>query len=199
MTKTIHQTFRGNFKKYEITEKGLALESKNSNDYIAYNIEYEDLGFDEIVRKFVPSRFEYAIFFSVLLNLILIGVLLYPYISLKWLQFILVLIATALVFVWAKNLFKFRKIKILEGDQNISFFYFENQQEEVDAFIEQLKKYRRKYLRGKYMKYDELDDADMQKSVYSWLYKEKIITREEYKDLTDEINNGRIIGGFWGI
>ncbi|MEM8527619.1 MAG: hypothetical protein AAGG68_23455 [Bacteroidota bacterium] len=196
MGKTIRQTFRGNFKKYEITEKGLALESKNSNDYIAYNIEYEDLGFDEIVRKFVPSRFEYAIFFSILLNLILIGVLLHPYITLKWLQFILVIIAAGLVFVWAKNLFKFRKIKILEGDQNISFFYFENQQEEVDTFIKDLKTYRKKYLRRKYMKYDELDDEDVQKSVYTWLYKEKIITREEYRDLTDEINNGRIIGGY---
>lgn len=196
MGKTIHQTFRGNFKKYEITEKGLVLESKNSNDYIAYNVEYEDLGFDEIVRKFVPSRFEYAIFFSALLNLVLIGVLLHPYISLKWLQFLIVTIVVGVVFFLAKNLFKFRKIKILEGDQNISFFYFENQQEEVDEFIISLKKYRKKYLRGKYMKYDELDDEDVQKSVYTWLYKEKIITREEYKDLSDEINNGRIIGGF---
>ncbi|MEN0048675.1 MAG: hypothetical protein AAF806_16555 [Bacteroidota bacterium] len=196
MRKTIHQTFRGNFKKYEITEKGLALESKNSNDYIAYTIEYEDLGFDEIVRKFVPSRFEYAIFFSIFLNLVLIGVLLYPYITLKWLQFIFVAISACVFFLWAKNLFKFRKIKILEGDQNISFFYFEEQQEEVDEFIGNLKEYRRKYLRGKYMKYDELDDEDVQKSVYTWLYKEKIITREEYKDLTDEINNGRIIGGY---
>lgn len=196
MGKTIHQTFRANFKKYEITEKGLALESKNSNDYIAYTVEYEDLGFDEIVRKFVPSRFEYAIFFSVLLNLVLIAVFLYPYVSLKWLQVILVAIAACAVFIWAKNLFKFRKIKILEGDQNISFFYFEEQQEEVDEFISSLKEYRRKYLRGKYMKYDELDDEDVQKSVYTWLYKEKIITREEYKDLSDEINNGRIIGGY---
>ena len=196
MGKTIHQTFRGNFKKYEITENGLALESKNSNDYIAYNVEYEDLGFDEIVRKFVPSRFEYAIFFSVLLNLILIAVLLQPYISLKWLQFILLALAVGVALFWAKKLFKFRKIKILEGDQNISFFYFEGQQEEVDEFISSLKKYRKKYLRGKYMKYDELDDEDIQKSVYTWLYKEKIITREEYKDLSDEINNGRIIGGF---
>ena len=105
-------------------------------------------------------------------------------------------LTSGVVLFWAKGLFKFRKIKILEGDQNISFFYFEGQQKEVDEFISSLKKYRRKYLRGKYMKYDELDDEDVQKGVYTWLYKEKIITREEYKDLSDEINNGRIIGGF---
>jgi len=196
MGKTIHQTYRGNFKKYEITEKGLSLESKNSNDYIAYNVEYDDLGFDEIVRKFVPSRFEYGIFFSAIFNLILLGVVLYPYITLKWLQFTLLVLAIGIVGAWAMRLFKFRKIKILEGEQNISFFYFEHHQEEVDLFIEQLKQYRRKYLRGKYMKYDELDDEEVQKSVYMWLYREKIITREELKELTDEINNGRIIGGF---
>ena len=91
---------------------------------------------------------------------------------------------------------RLRKTKILEGSKNIAFFYFPDQQAEVDEFIKTLKEYRRKYLRRKYMKYDDMDDADIQKSTYLWLYREKLISRDELQILNDELNSGRIIGDY---
>jgi len=197
MNKLIRQNFRNNFRKYEITEKGLAIEVKEANDYISYLMEYEDIGFDEVVRKLVPNRLEYTVFFSAILNAILIGVLIVKLTNLLlWIQIILAASAIGGFFYWGRKLLKLRKIKVLEGHQDIIFYYFNQHRAEVDTFITNLKAYRRNYLRGKYMKYDDLDDEDIQKNTYMWLYREKVISRDELRDLNDEINNGRIIGGF---
>jgi hypothetical protein len=195
MTKNIHQTYRNNFKKYEVTKDGLALELKNGNDYIAYKVDYEDVGFDEIVRRIEPTRGEYLFFASVAANALLLSALALLQLPWLWVGIVLAVLSVGAMLYWSRSLFRLRKTKILEGSQNIAFFYFPAQQEEVDAFIKVLKEYRRRHLRRKYMRYDDMDDDDMQKSTYMWLYREKLISREELQILNEELNSGRIIGG----
>ncbi|MEM1325102.1 MAG: hypothetical protein AAGI23_04060 [Bacteroidota bacterium] len=195
MTKSIHQTYRNNFKKYKVTKDGLALELKNGNDYIAYTVDYEDLGFDEIVRGIEPTRYEYLLLASATINAILVIALGVVLASKIWLSIVVGTIFLGGLLYWAKMLLRLCKTKILEGSQNIAFFYFPEQQTAVDEFIKVLKESRRKYLRRKYMKYDDMDDDDIQQSTYLWLYREKLISRDELQLLNEEINNGRIIGG----
>lgn len=195
MNRSIHQTYRNNFKTYKITKKGLSLEVKTANDYISYLVDYEDIAFDEVVRRLEPTRQEYLLLGSAALNALLLSGLAFTYIGWLWLNVVLTILMVGLLLLWTKSLLRLRKVKVLYGPQNIEFFYFPKQQEAVNSFIKLLKESRKKYLRGKYMHFDELDDEGVQKNTYMWLYREKIISRDELKDLNDEINNGRIIGG----
>jgi hypothetical protein len=185
-------------RKYQILDDEVKAEIKTDNSYQSFAFKFDDIEFNEMVVDRKPNPVEIGFFFSVMFNLIFSVVLLADWA--KRMQIGTVAISSTLMAVvsgmsvWAYTLFKFGREKILKGNQNIFLFYSKRDQEEVDNFIQLLKKKQKEYFRRTYMHFDDTSDLWAYESRLKWLLDKKFIDREEYKNLQEEINNRRLLG-----
>jgi len=83
----------------------------------------------------------------------------------------------------------------LKGNKILAFFYSKDDEETVDNFIHLLQDAKKNHFRQKNLKIDECVPTEIQKSNFLWLYRSNQITKEEYEDLIEQVENLRIIKG----
>lgn len=195
----IHQKRGKEIRKYMITNEGLHAEIKSNGNHQSYKINYEEIDYNEIVSTTKPNITEVGLFFSILMNLILL-----IFIFSDWLieitgnETIISVVAFGVLgglSVWMVNLFKWGREKILRGAQNIFFFYNTKEQTVVDSFIDQLKVKQKIFMRDKYMKIDNLRPIEGQEQIFFWLHDRQFINRQELELLIEELYNKKIIDG----
>ena len=145
-----------------------------------------------------PNPVEIGLFLSVMFNLIFAVILVSDWA--EKMQIGTVAVSSTLMGVmsgmsiWAYNLFKFEREKILKGTQNIFLYYSKKDQGEVDVFIQTLKKKQKEYFRKTFMHFDDTLDLWTYENRLKWLLDKKFIEKEEYKNLQEEVNNRRLLG-----
>ncbi len=195
--KQIFQKKGKEIRKYMISETGLETEITSKGQFQAFNIQFEDIEFNEIVVSKSPNPTEVGLFISVFVNLLLIVFLLYQSVS-----FIDETVLSGMAMgvigglsVWSFQLFRKEKEKILKGNQSLFFFYSKKEKDEVDWFIKELKSVQKTYIRKKYMKIDDLIPRENQEQTFYWMYNRKFITRSELEILFEELDNRKIVRG----
>ena len=195
---TIEQKRGRQLRKYQILDDDIKAELKTDSTYQSFSFKFDDIEFNEMVVDTKPNPVEVGLFVSVLFNLIFTVILVSDWAA--KMQIGTVAVSSILIGVvsgmgiWAYNLFRFEREKILKGTQNIFLFYSKKDQEEVDDFIQTLKKKRKDYFRKTYMYFDDTLDLWTYESRLKWLLDKKFISKEEYKDLQEEVNNRRLLG-----
>jgi hypothetical protein len=183
------------FRNYEILEDGVLFEYKNEGNYLKYKIPFDDIEFNEIINNKKPNRNEVILFASVIINISLfLFILMDNQITQPLLSAILFGMLGS-ISLWASKILKKESIKFLEGKQNLSFFYSKDDEETVDNFIHLLQDAKKNHFRQKNLKIDECVPTEIQKSNFLWLYRSNQITKEEYEDLIEQVENLRIIKG----
>lgn len=179
----LKQTHLGRKRNFIIEKKGLRFQRSDEGNFIDSLYKWEEIGFDETISSVLPSRYEYAMLFSILLNSMLFAI---PF-TLDGddkISGIVIGLAITIVVVIARKLLAKKFEKTLTGGfAYISFFYFEKQQKEVDDFIATLKEEKIIYYKKKYLDEDEFENIEKYHKRLKWLYDEEIITREELKSL----------------
>ncbi|MGC1242421.1 MAG: hypothetical protein WA874_12580 [Chryseosolibacter sp.] len=185
-------------RKYHILEDQVKAEIKTDNSYQSFAFKFDDIEFDEMVVDRKPNPVEIGLFISIFFNIIFTVLLISDWA--KKMQIGTVAISSVLMGVvsgmsiWAYNLFRFEREKILKGTQNIFLFYSKKDQTEVDNFIHLLKRKQREYFRNTYMHYDDTIDLWTYENRLKWLLDKKFIDKDEFRMFHEEINIRRLLG-----
>ena len=197
--KVIIEQKRGRqLRKYHILDDQVKAEIKTDTSYQSFAFKFDDIEFDEMVVDRKPNPVEIGLFISIFFNIIFTIVLISDW-AIK-MQIGTVAISSVLMgalsgmTLWAYNLFRFEREKILKGTQNIFLFYSKKDQTEVDNFIQLLKKKKREYFRNTYMHYDDTIDLWTYENRLKWLLDKKFIDKDEFRVFQDEINGKRLLG-----
>jgi hypothetical protein len=189
----------GDFRRYHFGYDGLKISTYTMETYQTYTYKYEDIEFTEIVTIQKPAIHRIILFFSVLLNFLLLLFLAAPYIvalsGSKYVLWIPVIAATVAMSMWAFLLFRKKFEKMLTGPINVVFYYDRNDRRIVDEFVESLKYKQRDFLRKKYMRIDQYIPVDQQQQRFSWMYDRDFITRSELEILMEETDILRMSKG----
>jgi hypothetical protein len=195
---TIEQKRGRQLRKYQILDDEVKAELKTDSTYQSFSFKFDDIEFNEMVVDTKPNPVEIGLFLSVMFNLIFAVILVSDWA--EKMQIGTVAVSSTLMGVmsgmsiWAYNLFKFEREKILKGTQNIFLFYSKKDQGEVDIFIQTLKKKQKEYFRKTFMHFDDTLDLWTYENRLKWLLDKKFIEKEEYKNLQEEVNNRRLLG-----
>jgi hypothetical protein len=189
----------GDFRRYHFGYDGLKISTYTMETYQTYTYKYEDIEFTEIVTIQKPAIHRIILFFSVLLNFLLLLFLAAPYIvalsGSKYVLWIPVIAATVAMSMWAFLIFRKKFEKMLTGPINVVFYYDRNDRRIVDEFVESLKNKQRDFLRKKYMRIDQYIPVDQQQQRFSWMYDRDFITRSELEILMEETDILRMSKG----
>jgi hypothetical protein len=189
----------GDFRRYHFGYDGLKISTYTMETYQTYTYKYEDIEFTEIVTIQKPAIHRIILFFSVLLNFLLLLFLAAPYIvalsGSKYVLWIPVIAATVAMSMWAFLIFRKKFEKMLTGPINVVFYYDRNDRRIVDEFVESLKYKQRDFLRKKYMRIDQYIPVDQQQQRFSWMYDRDFITRSELEILMEETDILRMSKG----
>jgi hypothetical protein len=195
---TIEQKRGRQLRKYQILDDEVKAELKTDSTYQSFSFKFDDIEFNEMVVDTKPNPVEIGLFLSVMFNLIFAVILVSDWA--EKMQIGTVALSSTLMggvsgmSIWAYNLFKFEREKILKGTQNIFLFYSKKDQGEVDVFILTLKKKQKEYFRKTFMHFDDTLDLWTYENRLKWLLDKKFIEKEEYKNLQEEVNNRRLLG-----
>lgn len=185
-------------RKYHILDDQVKAEIKTDNSYQSFAFKFDDIEFNEMVVDRKPNPVEIGLFISIFVNILFLIILISDWASKMQIGTVAISSASMGVVggmsIWAYNLFRFEREKILKGAQNIFLFYSKKDQIEVDDFIMLLKKKQREYFRNTYMHYDDTLDLWTYETRLKWLLDKKFIDKEEYKNFQQEIINRRLLG-----
>ena len=185
------------YRTFEIVSDGVKVEYKTEDSYSSQLVNFEDIGFDEVIVNYKPTPLFYLLFISVFFNIILLLINFQRDYKIDPSAVMAVILPLFIIgSYWIKKRYKFKKIKFLKGKINIAFFYYKKNYFEVDNFIKEIKNAKREFIRTKYMKIDDTAHIEFQKSRFSWLLNEKYINEEEYQELLTVLNKRTIIKGF---
>ena len=180
----------GDFRRYHFGYDGLKISTYIQETYQTYTYKYEDIEFSEIVTIQKPAIHRIILFFSVLINFLLLLFIAAPYIvslaGSKYILWIPVIAATGAMSLWGFFLFRKRFEKMLTGPINIVFYYDRNDRRIVDEFVASLKYKQKDFLRKKYMRIDQYIPVDQQQQRFSWMYERDFISRGELEILMEE-------------
>jgi hypothetical protein len=180
----------GDFRRYHFGYDGLKISTYIQETYQTYTYKYEDIEFAEIVTIQKPAMHSIILFFSVLLNFLLLLFIAAPYIvsltGSKYVLWIPVIAATVPMTLWGFFLFRKRFEKMLTGPINVAFYYGRNDRLIVDEFVASLKYKQKDFLRKKYMRIDQYIPVDQQQQRFSWMYERDFISRGELEILMEE-------------
>jgi hypothetical protein len=183
------------FKNFKIEKNGLRLETRQEDQFVNTLIDFDQIGNKEVIVNKKANPYGILAFASIFVNvMILIG---YAATSISS-SGILSGIGAGLTIgfsLWARQLFKFSKEKVLQGQQSISFFYGKKEKEHVDQFIQKLQSTKTSYIRDKYMKIDRYTPRDILKSRFIWLKENQYISETEIEILMQELENRKLIDG----
>lgn len=195
MSTTLHQQKGRDYRKFRITPEALRVEAKSIGQYDAYKLDWEEIGFDAVVRGRGFDIRQTFLLVSVLLN----TVFLFWIVWLLWegirgtAWFWVPAVLVALAFVYPIYLLaKKTRVKILYGDNNVTFWYRTEDESAVNAFIKQMKSARDNYLRERFLRIDDLLPLDDQVKVVQTLYLNKMISREDLAEVMDEVKTRRL-------
>lgn len=179
----LRQVHLGRKRNFIIEAKGLRYQRYDEGKFIDELYKWEEIGFDETVSSLLPSKYEFILFGSILINSLIFSI---PF-TLDGddkAAGIVIGIALTIVVLVARKLFARKFEKTLNGGYaHINFFYFNKQKKEVDNFIVTLKEEKIKFFKKKYLYDEEFENIESYHEDLKWLYKEEIITKEEMKIL----------------
>ncbi len=188
----IHQKKGQEVRDYKITENGLEAVIRSKGQSQSYNINFEDIEFNEVAVKSHVNTVEIGLFISVFVNLFLILFLFYTYLDITVISAIAIGIVAGMG-IWSVQLFKTKPEKIFKGPQTLFFFYGSREKPEVNQFLTELQSAQRIYIRKKYMRIDDFIPWENQEQNFYWLYKRNFISRNEMELLVEELDNRKII------
>jgi hypothetical protein len=167
---------------FTVEKKGVRYQRFEEGKFINELYKWENIGFDETIISQLPTKFEFILFGSLMMNILTLTV---PFTldgNDKVIGVVIGVFTLATIFI-SKKLFAKKYEKILTGGYPLSFFYFENHKNDVDNFINVLKKNKIDYLKHKYIDNEEYDNIESYHNRLNWLRDEEILTDEEYKIL----------------
>ena len=173
---------------FTIEENGLRFQRFDEGKFINELYKWENIGFDETIISQLPTKFEFLLFGSLLLNLLTFTV---PFTldgNDKVIGLIIGVFTLSVVFL-TKKLFTKKYEKIISGAYSVSFFYFQKNKSEVDKFIEILKNKKSDHLKNKYLNREYYDNLESYIHKLSWLRDEEIISNEEFLIFKNTKNN----------
>ncbi|MEL7160756.1 MAG: hypothetical protein AAFN92_08360 [Bacteroidota bacterium] len=195
MPDRLHQYKGRDFRKFRIVEDGLLVEYKTLGRYDGYRLSWEEIDFDATVqgRSFDTRRL--LRMGSVLLNVGLalwIVWLLWTGIRGTWWFYGACGVATLCFVPWLIDIAKVQRYKKLLGEVTVAFYYRPADEEEVDAFIQALRRAKGRYLRERFLELDELLPLDEQVAVVQDLYLKKMISREDLAGVMEQVRMRRL-------
>ena len=177
----LKQKHLGRKRNFIIEEKGSRYQRFDEGKFVDSLYKWEEIGFEETITSLLPSRFEYGMFFSILLNSMMFAI---PFTldDDDTVSGIVIRLAIIIVVIFANKLFarKFEKT-LIGGYAYIDFFYFDKHQKEVDNFIAILKDEKINFFKKKYLYDEEFENMEAYHEKLKWLFEEEIITKEELK------------------
>ncbi len=195
----LHQSRGNDFRTYETAGDGLVAEYQLEGSYRSYRIPYESIDFDEIVTGSGPTRSQLLTLASVVANLLLalaIGLLLAEFAAWAvWEAVVFAGLCVLPLLYWARKVLRQRKTKILEGSEDLEFYYDADERDAVDDFVGELKKAKTGYLHRKYLKIDRLLPLEEQKASVDWLYQNQQIERRIYQVYLEEYEHLKLLRG----
>ncbi|NMM47837.1 hypothetical protein [Marinigracilibium pacificum] len=195
----IYQKKGGEIRGYKILNDVIEAEIKHNGNHQIFQIRLEEIFFNEMVQKRKPQPLVIGLFFSLMVNFILLVFLFADRLTgFVGNETIISSMAFAVLGGFSfliMNISKNNTEKILQGMHNIFFFYNKKDQLEVDKFINTLKTTQRKYIRNKYMKIDDYSPKETLEQTISWLYERNFISNNEFEGLLSELRNRKIIDG----
>ena len=185
--KELRQKYRGKKRNFIIEDKGLRFQRFEEGRFVDELIKWENIGFEETVIGYLPTKFEMILFVSLLMNLLTLTV---PFTldDDPKITGVVIAVFTILTVLLSKKLFTKRYEKFLLGGNSVGFFYFGNYQKDVDGFIKILKKERIRYFKNKYLN-SAIPQTPEFLNKLSWLKDEEIITDDEYIKLISPNTN----------
>lgn len=194
----LEQKLRSETLKFTIIEDGVKVERSVRNHKDSYIVYFDQIHKREYITIKAANALTYLFLFSGLINVILINILLieskiFPeeyggYLLLSLLGFFTIIIA-----IFREHFIRVN-IKSLEADRPLEFFYTEKHKQETDEFIDKIKANQRQYFRKKYFRIDPVIPLHMQTDRYLWLYERQFINEGEYRVITEEIENRKVLG-----
>lgn len=178
---------------FRIEDKGLRYQRVDAGKFIDELYKWENIGFEEVIMSQLPSKFESVLFFSLLFNLLFFFIP-FTFDGNSAVIGAVIGIFTVITIFLSNRLFTKKFEKILTGGYNISFFYFEKHKNEVDNFIEVLRKKKIDFLKNKYLVSHQYDNLESYNDRISWLRDEEIITDDEYQIFRKNKHN--LVKGF---
>lgn len=183
------------FKNFSIEQNGLRLETRQDDQFINTLIEFDQIGNKEIIINQKANPYGVIAFISVFLNIIFaLGIVVEKIED----SGILSGISGGLIVgfsLWARQLFKFSKQKIIQGQYSIPFFYDKKERERVDSFIQELQSRKVNFIRDKYMKIDRYTPTDQLKSRFIWLRQNDYINDNDLEALMEKLEHRKLIDG----
>ena len=123
MIKTLKHKRYPEFRNYEIVTNGLKIEFKTHESYNEQIVKFEDIGFEEQITNYKPSSFLTGLYISIFINILLTLFLFlddFKNLNSAVLSGVTGAITVAMS-IWARQLFKFEKIKLIKEQVNLSF------------------------------------------------------------------------------
>lgn len=183
------------FKNFTIEQNGLRLETRQEDQFINVLIDFEQIGSKEIIVNQKANSYGVIAFISVFINIIFGIVLIVDKIENSGILSGISGGLTVGFSLWARQLFKFSKQKVIQGQNSISFFYNKKEQVKVDNFIQELQSKKIKFLREKYMKVDRYTPTEQLKSRFIWLRENDYINESDLDTLMEKIEHRKLIDG----
>lgn len=169
--KKLEQKRWPHFRIFHIEEAGIRVEIKNQNNYSSRLVPFEQIGIEEVITRHSPDPYAIGLFISSFLNILVIVIFMIEEykVDTNITGGLTAGIAVAYS-TWAYQLFKFEKLKYLQGPEvALPFYYFKKEQCKVDEFIKEVKEEKRRYFREKFMKIDKNSDLDSLPFTFKWL------------------------------
>ena len=181
-----------NYRKFQLKENKIIVETKSYSKINKYEIYFTELGFDlHYVRdNTLPGKATFWI-----TTLIPVAIFISSYYN-KTMQPGMIVFFT--IVFWGFSLFNYLKehqddIFLVGGHKNIVFYRTKPDENEVLDYIEKVKTRMKEYYKGKLAVVDVSVHENEFKSRLNWLLAKEIITNSEKENLLTEFNLKRIL------
>ena len=195
MKPDLHQQNGRDYRKFRIGADALYVERRQLGGYNSYKLDWDEIGFDAVVSGHGFDVRRTFLVGSLLLNYalaVLVVGLVWDWLLGAW-WFWALAVAGLLPFVYPLyRLTRTSLTKTLYGDNNVVFFYREQDAAAVDAFIERMRVAHRRYLQRRFLQLDDLLPLDDQVKMVQSLYLSKLISREDLADVMAEVKTRRL-------
>ncbi|MET3036377.1 hypothetical protein ABXT08_09760 [Chryseobacterium sp. NRRL B-14859] len=197
--KTLTQKDGRNSRYFEIQEDGVFVKSNFVKELQEYKVHFDDIQNDESVFRKSKDWVLIVVAISVLFNSILLTIVInetYQFsIQTGTIVFAIAMVPSLIVTALCNSEFRKENSKTLAAAKPLIFSYAKKEMEEVDLFIEEIRKSKKEYYLRQYYRVDSLIPTHVQIARIHWLYESKYITESDAQFIIDEMEQRRIITG----
>jgi len=178
---TLFQKKGFNSQKFTILHDHLQIETQTLSKKTKYAVKLERLGF-ELQYHATNTFLKKLSIIGCSIGITALTILAFVFPKEIELEMMFIFYVAALGIIIGSVLKQYSDDIYLVGPTNVIFYRNKPSEEEVLAFIEEVKIATKKFLKNKYTSFDEVTTAEEFYNCINWLYEKQVITRDEYID-----------------